>query len=94
MVSKMIQCLLILFVFRINQIKTIKNYPICNIALLTTDKQGVEVDYCRKCRCDLTDRGEHGKIVEQSYRSTIYSDGAERQKDQRTGCIHDNHYKY
>src|SRR5512134_3262847 len=38
--------------------------PVCNIELLMTDKQGVEIDYCPTCRGIWLDRGELEKLVE------------------------------
>jgi len=42
------------------------NCPICNIALVISDKQGIEIDYCPKCRGIWLDRGELDKIIERS----------------------------
>ncbi|MEI6455695.1 MAG: zf-TFIIB domain-containing protein [bacterium] len=41
--------------------------PICKVDLLMTEKQGVEIDYCPKCRGIWLDRGELDKIIERSY---------------------------
>ncbi len=40
--------------------------PVCQVDLLITDKQGVEIDYCPKCRGIWLDRGELDKIIERS----------------------------
>lgn len=40
--------------------------PVCRTDLMMTDKQGVEVDYCPRCRGVWLDRGELDKIVERS----------------------------
>ena len=42
------------------------NCPTCNITLLMTDRQGVEIDYCPQCRGIWLDRGELEKIIERS----------------------------
>jgi hypothetical protein len=42
------------------------NCPICNVTLAITDKQGIEIDYCPKCRGVWLDRGELDKIIERS----------------------------
>jgi uncharacterized protein len=42
------------------------NCPKCNITLLMTDRQGVEIDYCPQCRGIWLDRGELEKIVDRS----------------------------
>jgi Zn-finger nucleic acid-binding protein len=51
--------------------------PKCNVNLLITERQGVEVDYCPECRGVWLDRGELDKIIE---RSTLVAarDGIER----------------
>ena len=38
--------------------------PIDNTDLLMTDRSGVEIDYCPKCRGVWLDRGELDKIIE------------------------------
>ena len=40
--------------------------PICNVDLLMTERQGIEIDYCPKCRGIWLDRGELEKIMERS----------------------------
>jgi len=40
--------------------------PVCNVDLLLSEKQGIEIDYCPKCRGIWLDRGELDKIVEKS----------------------------
>jgi Zn-finger nucleic acid-binding protein len=42
------------------------NCPKCNVTLLMTDRQGVEIDYCPQCRGIWLDRGELEKIIERS----------------------------
>lgn len=42
------------------------NCPHCSIALQMTDRQGIEVDYCPKCRGIWLDRGELDKLIERS----------------------------
>ena len=42
------------------------NCPVCAIELRMTDRQGVEIDYCPKCRGVWLDRGELDKIIERS----------------------------
>jgi uncharacterized protein len=38
--------------------------PACNVDLVMTDRQSVEIDYCPKCRGVWLDRGELDKIIE------------------------------
>lgn len=40
--------------------------PICNVDLALSEKQGIEIDYCPKCRGIWLDRGELDKIIEKS----------------------------
>lgn len=40
--------------------------PICNVDLLISDKHGIEIDYCPKCRGIWLDRGELDKIIERA----------------------------
>lgn len=42
------------------------NCPVCNEALTMTERQGVEIDYCPKCRGVWLDRGELDKIIDRS----------------------------
>ena len=38
--------------------------PACRVDLVMTDREGVEIDYCPKCRGVWLDRGELDKIIE------------------------------
>ena len=40
--------------------------PTCEIDLVMTERQGIEIDYCSKCRGAWLDRGELDKIIERS----------------------------
>jgi uncharacterized protein len=42
------------------------NCPVCSVTLSMTERQGVEIDYCQKCRGVWLDRGELDKIIERS----------------------------
>ena len=42
------------------------NCPICNIPLIMSERQGVEIDFCSQCRGVWLDRGELDKIIDQS----------------------------
>ena len=48
------------------------NCPNCNETLVMADRQGVEIDYCPKCRGVWLDRGELDKLIE---RSSDFSSG-------------------
>lgn len=40
--------------------------PTCKIDLVMSERQGIEIDYCPKCRGVWLDRGELDKIIERS----------------------------
>ncbi len=40
--------------------------PVCNVNLIMSDRQGVEIDYCPQCRGVWLDRGELDKIIDRS----------------------------
>jgi uncharacterized protein len=42
--------------------------PSCRVALVMSDRQGIEIDYCPQCRGVWLDRGELDKIIERSTR--------------------------
>lgn len=44
--------------------------PSCDELLVMSDRQGVEIDYCPKCRGLWLDRGELDKIIERSLMSS------------------------
>lgn len=59
--------------------------PTCtDTALVMSDRQGVEIDYCPQCRGVWLDRGELDKLIERSATaaSTPARDGAARSKPQ------------
>ena len=72
------------------------NCPVCNVALLLAERQGVEIDYCPKCRGVWLDRGELDKIIERSEQATVSQPAAapleNRYDDQRSYKHHDKHY--
>jgi uncharacterized protein len=40
--------------------------PVCRVDLVMSERQGVEIDYCPRCRGVWLDRGELDKILERS----------------------------
>ncbi len=42
------------------------NCPVCNVSLSMTERAGVEIEYCPKCRGVWLDRGELDKIIERA----------------------------
>lgn len=46
--------------------------PTCTIDLVMSEKKGIEIDYCPKCRGVWLDRGELDKIIEKSIEIQIH----------------------
>ena len=42
------------------------NCPVCNVTLVMTERQGVEIDHCPQCRGVWLDRGELDKIIDRA----------------------------
>lgn len=40
--------------------------PVCRVDLVMSERQGVEIDHCPRCRGVWLDRGELDKIIERS----------------------------
>jgi len=68
------------------------NCPVCNETLLLSEKQGIEIDYCPKCRGIWLDRGELEKIIERSNEVSRSHQSSER--NDRKYDDDDHHYKY
>ena len=68
------------------------NCPNCNEVLVMADRQGIEVDYCPKCRGVWLDRGELDKIID---RSSEYTQPAPQRghSDSRHEGHSTHHYK-
>ena len=45
---------------------SVKICPQCIVELVPTDRKGIEVDFCPKCRGIWLDRGELEKLIERS----------------------------
>ena len=70
--------------------------PNCNETLVMADRQGVEIDYCPKCRGVWLDKGELDKLLE---RSASYNYSEDRDDDRKQyppqgGHYNDPHYKH
>lgn len=52
------------------------NCPVCGIALVMSERKGVEIDYCPQCRGVWLDRGELDKIIERSISEQVTSNEA------------------
>jgi len=71
--------------------------PNCNETLVMTDRQGIEIDYCPKCRGVWLDKGELDKLIERSlgYTTPGPSKYDEDQKQYpQTGGYNDPYYKH
>jgi len=76
------------------------NCPNCNETLVMAERQGVEIDYCPKCRGVWLDRGELDKIIEKSAQYTRepdhdpYEEGRKRdyEEQKRKGYQQPPHY--
>lgn len=67
--------------------------PACHVALVMSERQGVEIDYCPQCRGVWLDRGELDKIIDrqagaaapvQSYRPDRRDDDQYRSKPHKS----------
>jgi Zn-finger nucleic acid-binding protein len=62
------------------------NCPVCSTELKVADRQGIEIDFCPKCRGVWLDRGELEKIIERSGAQAHYDDDYDDDDDrQRRG---------
>ena len=71
--------------------------PHCdNQALVMSERQGVEIDYCPQCRGVWLDRGELDKLIERSASQTQAPPPATRQQPQPQGWSqpHPQHQSY
>ena len=76
--------------------------PTCNVNLLMTNRNDVEIDYCPDCRGVWLDRGELDKIIERSSKNSIDNDDVEsfnsrkderRDDRQRFSKVNEYHHK-
>ena len=75
------------------------NCPIDNEILLMSDKHGIEIDYCPKCRGVWLDRGELDKIIEKSSTSSesanqSFSSSSHQKPHQNQSYNNHDDYKY
>ncbi|WP_257928244.1 putative transcriptional regulator (zinc finger domain) [Campylobacter lari] len=70
------------------------NCPVCvNTDLLMSERNGVEIDYCPKCRGVWLDRGELDKIIERNS-SQSTQQPQQQNYNQQANYHHNNGYKY
>ena len=66
------------------------NCPVCNVTLAISEKQGIEIDYCPKCRGIWLDRGELDKIIERSASEAPFTSWSNQPYQKHSG----DHAKY
>ena len=67
--------------------------PTCDEVLIMTVREGVEIDYCPKCRGVWLDRGELDKIIEKSLGSQPrFQEGFKDDYKHDHDHDHDGHY--
>lgn len=61
------------------------NCPSCQTTLQLAERQGVEIDYCPKCRGVWLDRGELDKILDRAAQAAAldYPSGADPRAERR-----------
>jgi Zn-finger nucleic acid-binding protein len=71
------------------------NCPKCNVTLVMSERQGIEIDYCPTCRGVWLDRGELDKIIERSAQP-LAQPGYNTQTRMHDGrdYKHDDYYKH
>ena len=67
--------------------------PRCKNNLVLSDSQGVEIDYCPKCKGVWLYRGQLEKIIENA-KTNRTSDFREDNDDEMDGQNHDHHNNY
>ena len=68
------------------------NCPVCNVELKMSDRQGVEIDYCPRCRGVWLDRGELDKIIERSEKGAESSERDRYDEHNRRQDEHNRHH--
>jgi uncharacterized protein len=68
--------------------------PVCDVELVMSERQGIEIDYCPKCRGVWLDRGELDKIIERSVPSSSEIRQRETSHAPEQHHHHDDHYKH
>lgn len=70
------------------------NCPVCQVGLMMTDRNGIEIDYCPQCRGIWLDRGELDKIIERNQSSGGHKHGSEGYKDHKPYGYKEREYEY
>ena len=61
--------------------------PVCRVDLMLSERLGVEIDYCPKCRGIWLDRGELDKIIEMSERQAPAAAASQSQGQPAPGFL-------
>lgn len=67
--------------------------PSCEELLVMSDRQGIEIDYCPKCRGVWLDRGELDKIIERSTQTPSSEKYVEPKTYYKNGHNHEHYRK-
>lgn len=68
--------------------------PICSVELVMSERQGIEIDYCPKCRGVWLDRGELDKIIEKSEKPLTNYPTPPQGSPVAQGGHHGHHHDY
>lgn len=68
--------------------------PVDDIELTMSERQGIEIDYCPKCRGVWLDRGELDKIIERSSAEESQPRFVERTQNREESKYRDDDRKY
>lgn len=71
------------------------NCPTCpDVTLVIADRQGIEIDYCPKCRGVWLDRGELDKLIEKSASAqTVHAVRTSDYRESKDDYRKDHYYK-
>ncbi|MCO6495201.1 MAG: zf-TFIIB domain-containing protein [Bacteroidetes bacterium] len=62
--------------------------PNCNVSLVMSERNKVEIDYCPECRGVWLDRGELDKIIERSNQNIPHYDSYNEKKSHHSENSH------
>lgn len=70
------------------------NCPLCNVTLQMSERQGVEIDFCPKCRGVWLDRGELDKIIERANQEVNVRPPQYEKREGAYDRHHDKHHDH
>lgn len=68
--------------------------PVCSVELSISDRSGVEIDFCPKCRGVWLDRGELDKIIERSAGFAMQGSNAQNSQNFQHSQHYQNHQNF